>query len=94
MSMVESTEFLSSLEHTNPDRPRFSIRPGLDAMLEIEHRGQSIQLPLSEILNFASRWQADYSEREKQIQSAKDLCRFPYPLYNVHLNDPDVPDYD
>jgi hypothetical protein len=92
--MIESTKFLSSLAHDNPHRPHFSIRPGLDVMLEIEHRGQSIQLPLSEILNFASRWQADYSEQEKQVQSAGGLCRFPYPLYNVSLNDPDVPDYD
>ena len=38
--MIESAQFLESLEHDNLDRPRFTIKPGLYENLEIGFRGQ------------------------------------------------------
>jgi hypothetical protein len=88
--MRESAEFLNSLQHSNPNRPRFTIQPDeFETMLEIEHRGQRIEIPISEVLSFAARWEAD---REKQLAAdpTPRLRVHPYPLYSASLSDPDM----
>jgi hypothetical protein len=57
--MHESAAFLASLEHDNPDRPRFGIVPATDTQLEIMLRGQRMLVPISEVLSFAARWRSD-----------------------------------
>ncbi len=86
--MYETDEFLRSLRHDNPLRPRFTIKPAeFDTMLEIVHKGQRMEVPIAEILSFAARWQADQDKR-----AALDPHRLrvhPYPLYNTRIDDPD-----
>ena len=48
--MIESAQFLESLEHDNPDRPRFTIKPGLYENMEIGFRGQVMCVPMAEVL--------------------------------------------
>ena len=88
--MAESHEFLGSLEHTNPARPRFAIKRGVYPMLEITHDGQQLQVPMAEVLEFAHRWHADRESQRAARQSAGGLDLFPYPLMSVSFNDPDV----
>ncbi len=88
--MAESPEFLRSLEHTNPLRPRFAIRRDGYPMLEVQYNGQQSQIPMAEVLEFARRWSADYESRQAARQLAGGLAVFPYPLMNVSLNDRDV----
>ena len=86
--MHESEDFLKSLVHENPLRPRFTIKPAeCETLLEIQHLGQRLEVPISEILTFAARWNADRAERESQ-DSTPHLCIHPYPLYNMRMNDP------
>ena len=87
--MRESERFLKSLLHENPLRPRFTIQPAeYETLLEIQHQGQRLEVPISEVLAFAARWQADRDERESQV-SRQHLPIHPYPLYNMRMNDPD-----
>ncbi len=87
--MNESADFLRSLLHDNPDRPRFTIWPDeFETMLEIQHRGQSLKVPISEVLHFAARWQADREQRIAQDPTPR-LKIHPYPLYGTRLDDPD-----
>lgn len=87
--MRESERFLKSLLHENPLRPRFTIKPAeYETLLEIQHLGQRLEVPISEILAFAARWNADRAERESQ-DSTPRLRIHPYPLHNTHMNDPD-----
>jgi hypothetical protein len=85
----ESADFLKSLQHDNPLRPRFTIKPAkFDTSLEIQHLGQCVEVPVSEVLAFAARWQAD---RAKQIsgEPTPRLRIHPYPLYSMRVTDPD-----
>jgi len=87
--MYESAEFLESLKHQNPMRPRFTIKPAEHVtMLEIQHLGELLKVPISEILAFASRWKAD-RERQDSKASTPRLRIHPYPLYNIRMDDPD-----
>jgi hypothetical protein len=66
----------------------------MDTQLRIEHAGRRIEVPISEILHFASRWERD---REQQVAARIEanwigLDIYPYPLYSVGLDDPDVRD--
>ena len=88
--MVECAQFLESLEHDNPDRPRFTIKPGLYENLEIGFRGQVMCVPMAEVLVFARRWEADLKAQGAERKCATTLALFPYPLMSVNLNDPDV----
>ena len=88
--MVESAQFLESLEHDNPDRLRFTIKPGLYENLEIGFRGQVMCVPMAEVLVFARRWEVDLKAQRAGQKDTTTLALFPYPLMNVNLNDPDV----
>jgi hypothetical protein len=88
--MIESLAFLPSLAHDNLQRPRFKIIHQMNAQLEITHEGKSMCVPISEILNFAQRWNAEFEVYRKQYQPSGHLALYPYPLYSVNLNDPDV----
>ena len=88
--MIESAQFLESLEHDNPYRPRFTIKPGLYENLEIGFRGQVMCVPMAEVLVFARRWEADFESRRQAQQDSGRLCLFPYSLMNTNLNDPDI----
>jgi hypothetical protein len=88
--MVESAQFLESLEHDNPDRPRFTIKPGVYENLEIEFHGQLMCVPIAEVLAFARQWEADLKAQRAGRKEATTLALFPYPLMSVNLNDPDV----
>ena len=91
--MHESAEFLASLNHINPERPRFVIKPhALETRLEISFRGQSLELPIAVILCFAARWQAD-RERQWDESPRKGLRIHPYPLHHTRLDDPDLPQW-
>ena len=86
---MESAEFLRSLEHSNPDRPTFSIKRGVYPMLEISNGDQRMHVPMAEVLEFARRWRADHdAQRPARIASGK-LDIFPYPLMSTRLTDPD-----
>lgn len=91
--MHESVEFLSSLDHTNPHRPKFRIIPGPDD-LEITFKGQVMVVPIAEVLDFANRWDADHEAKRPAAIAKGHLFLHPYPLYNVRLQDPDVPAWD
>ncbi len=87
---MESTDFLHSLEHTNPLRPKFSIMRAGYPKLEISLGGQVIQVPMAEILEFARRWQADHdAQRNSRIASGR-LDIYPYPLMCTSTADPDI----
>lgn len=88
--MIESEIFLESLNHSNPDRPHFEIGTGLDAQLTITHQGQMMRLPIAEVLSFAQRWHADQDYQWQTGKKGAGLRRFPYPLYSINMNDPDV----
>ena len=90
--MIESAQFLESLEHDNPDRPRFTIKPGVYEKLEIGFRGQVVYVPIAEVLLFARRWEADLKAQRAERKDATNLALFPQPLMSVNLNDPDVRD--
>ena len=91
--MRESTSFLKSLEHDNPHRPRFTIKPAeVNTMLEIQFLGQRMEVPISEVLSFAARWQADHDAQIAQDPSPR-LLNYPYPLYSVRPDDPDMPEW-
>jgi hypothetical protein len=87
--MTESADFLASLQHSNSERPTFSIDPGGTGQLDVWFQGKHLRLPMSEVLNFARRWQADFEQRRQAMQRAGSLMLFPYPLYNTKLDDPD-----
>lgn len=88
--MVASEEFLNSLSHGNPQRPHFAIGMGTDAQLTISHRGQVMRLPISEVLNFAQRWNADQDHQWETGKKGAHLRIFPYPLYGIGTADSDV----
>ena len=88
--MVESEEFLNSLNHDNPGRPHFAIGTGIDAPLTITHQGQVMQLPMAEVLNFAQRWKADQDLQCDTGKKTGGLRIFPYPLYRVRIQDADA----
>lgn len=87
--MIESEEFLNSLNHSNPDRPHFAIGLGTDAQLTISHQGQVMHVPISEVLSFAQRWNADQDHQWATGKKAGGLRIFPYPLYRVRMQDAD-----
>ncbi len=87
--MRESTEFIASLQHGNPERPAFTIEHHeFDTQLLITLGEQSMRVPISEILNFANRWNID--QEQQKAKHPDRLHIFPYPLYNVRLGDADV----
>ena len=87
--MHESADFLLSLPHDNPLRPRFTIKPAkFDTSLGIQHLGQSIEVPISEVLAFAARWQADRAKQVSEDPTPR-LRIHPYPLYSTRVIDPD-----
>ena len=88
--MPESAQFLESLEHDNPDRPRFRIKPKCYENLETTFRGQVMFIPMAEVLLFARRWEADFESRRQAQQDSGKLCLFPYSFMNTNLNDPDI----
>ena len=89
--MIESEDFLSSLNHSNLNRPHFAIGKGLDAQLKITHQGQVMRLPIAEILSFAQRWCADQDRKwETRGLEGAGLRVFPYPPYSTNMSDPDV----
>ena len=88
--MRESAEFLATLEHDNPDRPRFRIKPSRYENLEIGFNGQVMCIPMAEVLLFARRWEADFESCRQAQQDSGQLCLFPYSLMNTRQNDPDV----
>ena len=77
--MIESAQFLESLEHDNPDRPRFTIKPGLYENLEIGFRGQVMCVPMAEVLAFARRWEADLKAQRAERKVRRPWPRFPTP---------------
>jgi hypothetical protein len=87
--MCESIQFLETLQHDNPDRPRFTIRSGVYENLEISFRGQVMCIPMAEVLTFTRRWDADFESRRAARQVEGSLVLFPYPLMSVNMNDPD-----
>lgn len=87
--MHEAAQFLESLEHDNPHRPRFRIKPKCYENLEIAFHGQVMCIPMAEVLLFARRWEADFELRRQAQQDSGQLCLFPYNLMNTNLNDPD-----
>lgn len=88
--MRESAEFLETLEHDNPQRPRFRIKPRGYENLEISFNGQVMCIPMAELLLFARRWEADFESRRQVQQDSGQLCLFPYNVMNTNLNDPDL----
>ncbi len=88
--MIESEEFLSSLNHGNPDRPHFAIGTGMDAQLTITHQGQVMRLPIAEVLSFAQRWKTDQDLQWATGKKGERLRVFPYPLYGVTTQDADA----
>lgn len=92
----ESEEFLRSLNHSNPARPRFEIGTEMDAQLTITHHGKSMAVPISEVLEFARRWRVDFEkERARRIaEGVHGLQLYAYPLYDTNFNDPDVKEVD
>ena len=87
--MHESADFLNSLQHDNPLRPRFIIKPAkFDTSLEIQHLGQSIEVPISKVLAFAARWQADRAKQVSEDPTPR-LRIHTYPLYSTPVIDPD-----
>ena len=89
---MESPEFLQSLDHQIPLRPKFSIRHEGYAMLEISQDRQVMSVPMAEILNFARRWEADLKARRLAHIWSGRLSLFPYSLLNTRLTDPDCID--
>ena len=89
--MHESPEFLRSLEHSNPSRPKFEIGHRMDARLKITFEGQTLEVPISEILNFARRWESD-RKTQRDSRTGSGLNIYPYPLYGTRLLDPDCAD--
>ncbi len=47
-----------------------------------------MRAPISEILNFADRWNID--QEQQKAKHPDRLHIFPYPLYNVRLGDTEV----
>ena len=88
--MAESAQFLESLQHDNPERPRFTIRRGVYENLEIELHGQVMRIPMAEVLAFARRWEADQAAQRAAQKGAPTLAIFPYPLMRSKLDDPDI----
>ncbi len=88
--MRESAEFFETLEHDNPQRPRFRIKPSGYENLEISFNGQVMCIPMTEVLLFARRWEADFKLKDEAARRKGDLCLFPYNLMNARMNDPDV----
>ena len=90
--MRESAEFLETLEHDNPDRPRFRIKLSGYDNLEISFSGQVMCIPMAEVLLFSRRWEADFELKDEAARRRGELCLFPYNLMNAGMNDPDVRD--
>lgn len=90
--MRESAEFLATLEHNNPHRPSFKIKPSGYENLEISFNGQVMCIPMAEVLLFARRWEADFKLKDEAARRRGELCLFPYNLMNAGMNDPDVRD--
>jgi len=92
--MTESTRFLESLQHDNPDRPRFTIKCGVHENLEIGSRGQVMCIPIAESPEFARRCEADQkSQRTAQVRvrvRVPGLLVHPYPIMSANLGDPDI----
>ena len=89
---MESIEFLRSLEHNNSLRPKFSLKRGEYPMLEISQGEQCMQVPMAEILEFARRWRGDHDAQRQARKLSGTLDRFPYPLMNTRVTDPDCSD--
>ena len=91
--MHESADFLESLQHDNPNRPQFTIKPAeFDTMLEIQYLGQRMEVPISDVLHFAARWQADRQKQESEGPIPR-LRRHPYPLYDTQLDNADLSEW-
>ena len=91
--MHESPDFLQSLNHNNPFRPRFVIKPDeFETLLEISYRGRCMEVPISEILSFAARWQGD-RERRRAEDPCVGLWLHPYPLNHTRISDADCPNW-
>jgi len=88
--MTESTQFLESLEHDNPDRPRFKIKRGVYENLQIDFRGQVMCIPMAELLAFARRWEADQKSQQTARVGVPGLGVHPYPIMSASLDDPDI----
>ena len=88
--MGESAEFLATLNHDNPDRPRFAIQGGIYPMVEVAFVGRRMSMPMAEILSFAKRWEADWDLRVMANQGKRQLSIYPYPLTATRNTDPDV----
>ncbi len=86
--MSESDKFLRALVHTNPHRPTFEIGEGVDTQLRITFKGQTMEVPISEILNFARRWEADH-KAQQALPTRTTLNIYPYPVYGTRMDDPD-----
>ena len=79
--------------HTNSKRPMFEIGQGMDAQLRTTFEGQTMEVPIAEILNFARRWEADYAAQQAR-PTRTTLNIYPYPLYGTRLDDPDCLEVD
>ena len=90
--MAESAKFLEALEHDNPGRPRFRIKPKVYENLEISFAGQVMWIPMAEVLLFARRWEVDFESRRAAQQASGKPCLFPCSLMNTNVNDPDCRD--
>lgn len=85
--MSESKEFLESLAHDNPERPRFTINNG---NLEISLKGNAVTIPMAEVLGFAGRWNADFEKARDKARLEGRMMLYPYSLLNTRLTDPDA----
>lgn len=85
--MIESKEFLKSLEHNNPSRPKFTISSG---DVNIFFNGNNITIPMGELLSFAHRWREDFKSCAKAASKSGRLAMYPYALTNMRPDDPDV----
>jgi len=88
--MVESAEFMATLNHTNLERPVFGILRAGYPMLLIDYLGQRMEVPMAEILEFARRWREDFESQRPKSMAAGKLHLVPYSLISTRLDDPDV----
>lgn len=87
----ESDEFLESLKHRNPGRPLFKILKGqYTNFLSITFKGQTLTVPIGEILDFARRWERDFERKQRYMAECGGSSMYPYALMGTRLDDPDV----